>query len=162
MVFPDIGRHSSEFVVATFNPRVPGSIPGRPTLGALVDTAVDLAFCRPGRSSPETMTVHSGLVCARGWPERTGSCPGDEGGGLLGGVAGDLGEDRGVGVGGDGDGGVPQQLGDDLQVGAGGEGEGGGAVPEVVQPDRGEVGGGGQPGELPAYTRDSEDRRYPR
>ena len=94
------------------------------------------------------MTVHSGLVCARGWPERAGSCPGDEGGGLLGGVPSDLGQHRGVGVGGDRDGGVPQQLGDDLQVGAGGEGEGGHAVPQVVQPDRGKVGGGDQSGEL--------------
>ncbi len=32
MAFAGIGRGSSESIVATFNPRVPGSIPGRPTL----------------------------------------------------------------------------------------------------------------------------------
>ena len=88
--------------------------------------------------------------------------PGAPGRRLLGGVAGDLGQHGGVGAGGDGDGGVPQQLGDDLHVGAGGEGEGGRAVPQVVQPDRGQPGGGGQPGELigdvgqPQFSPDAE------
>jgi hypothetical protein len=65
----------------------------------------------------------------------------------LGGVAGEFGQDVGVGVGGDGDGGVAEEVLDDLEVGAGGEGEGGGAVAEAVQPDRGQAGLGGEAAE---------------
>jgi hypothetical protein len=47
-----------------------------------------------------------------------------------------VGEDAGVGVGGQHDAGVPQLLLDDLQIGAGGVREAGRAVPQLVQPNR--------------------------
>ena len=46
---------------------------------------------------------------------------GDDAGGGFGGVAGEFGEDVGVGVGGDGDGGVSEEVLDDFEVGAGGD-----------------------------------------
>jgi hypothetical protein len=67
----------------------------------------------------------------------------DERGDVLGGLAGDLEEDRGIGVGGQHDAGVAEHVLYDLQVHFGGQGEGGRAVPQVVQPDR------RQPGLIP-------------
>src|SRR5438046_7911132 len=60
---------------------------------------------------------------------------GDEFGGVFGGVAFDVGEEGGVGVGGDGDGGVAEEFFDVVQVAAGGFGVGGGAVAAVVDAD---------------------------
>jgi hypothetical protein len=73
----------------------------------------------------------------------------DEPGGVLGGVAGEVGQDRDVGVGGEDDAGVAELVLDGPQVGACCQGEAGGAVPQVVQADRREAGGGGQFPEVP-------------
>jgi hypothetical protein len=66
-----------------------------------------------------------------------------EGGGVLGGGAGGLGQDTGVGVGGQDDGGVAELVLHHLQVDPGGQREGRGAVPQPVQRDRRQAGGGG-------------------
>ncbi len=60
----------------------------------------------------------------------------DEGGDVLGGFAGHLGQHGGIGVGSQHDAGVPEHGLDDLQVGARGECEAGRAMPQIMQADR--------------------------
>ena len=66
----------------------------------------------------------------------------DEGGDVLGGLAGEFGQHGGVGVGGDRDGRQAEGFLDDLHVVPGGQQQGRGAVAQVVQAD------GRQPGEV--------------
>jgi len=77
--------------------------------------------------------------------------------GRFGGFTGDLGQHAGVGVGGDRDGGVAKHLRHHLEVRAAGQGQGRRAVPQVVQPDRWQVGfleqAGEQPGDLVGHER---------
>ena len=79
-----------------FNPRFPGSIPGAPPWGSWLTPLLAWPFVSLKGRFSGALTVHSGLVRARGWPERAGACPRHQGGGLLGGVSSRLGEDRGV------------------------------------------------------------------
>jgi len=58
----------------------------------------------------------------------------DQGGDILGGLAGELGQDAGVGVGGDGDGGQAEGFLDDFHVVPGGEQQGGRASPRSATP----------------------------
>lgn len=69
------------------------------------------------------------------------ACLEDEAGDLLGGGAGNLGQDRGVGVGGEHDGGVAHHVLHDLQFHPGGN-EGGGAMAKIVQADGRQSAGG--------------------
>src|ERR1039457_6265693 len=92
------------------------------------------------------------LSFAAGCPAGCGGA--DQRGDVFGGLAGELGEDagvggggaggggkgEGVGVGGDGDGGQAEGVLDDFHVVPGGEQEGGGAVAQVVKPDGGQAG----------------------
>jgi len=71
-------------------------------------------------------------VMAHG-PARDGGCPAWA---VLGWFAGEVGQDRGVGVGGQHDAGMAEHVLHDFQVGSGRQRERGGAVPQVVQPDR--------------------------
>jgi hypothetical protein len=68
----------------------------------------------------------------------------DESGGGVGAAALNGREHAGVGICGDHDAGVPEQILNGLQIRAGLMRQGGGAVPKVVQPDRGQVGAGGE------------------
>jgi hypothetical protein len=76
------------------------------------------------------------------------ACLEDEGGDLLGSGAGDLGQDRGVGVGGEHDGGVAHHVLHHLQFHPSGQGERGGTVAQVMQPDRRQPGGLGEDAEV--------------
>ena len=62
------------------------------------------------------------------------ACLDDERGGVLGGLGGDLGQHRGVGVSRQDDARVAEHVLDDFQLCPGGEGEAGRAVPEIMQP----------------------------
>ena len=64
--------------------------------------------------------------------------------GGFGGVVGEVGEHAGVGVGGEHDAGVAEHRLYGFEVVAGGQGQAGRAVAQVMQPDRGQVGGADQ------------------
>ena len=96
-------------------------------------------------SEAEAARDHGARMLSQGVPARAAAalgardeaaCGDDEGGGVLGRMAGHLGQHRGIGVGGQDDAGVAEHVLDDFQVGAGSEREAGGAVSQVMQPDR--------------------------
>lgn len=132
---------------------------GRDGSAEPVPVDVQVRACRAAdlasRVGAAARSLASATVAGRLGPTRPGGAgdqaPGldDERGDVLGGLAGDLGEHRGVGVGCEDDAGVAKHVLDDLQVRPGGQRERGRAVSQVMQPDRRQPGLAGQAAEGP-------------